>query len=357
MIVVPHNRGVMIGSSAALLDEATHLQAWAERHVRSDPDLRWVLGNYVEAEEANSNGHIFPLGELLRAQHTLPGKPLNMLHREHYIVGAFAGAQLLTADGVEINEAALDTQAIAASLTNVNTTYTTTSTSVGTVITAAVTSPPHVEALAGMWHQRFPEEFFNIKKAHADGSLFFSMEAIPESVSCPTCMATASFAGLTSNDYCEHMNGAVGPKILHNPTFCGGAIIIPPVKPGWHRADITAISKLIKDCADEAQAVYEAVAEETPHLDSGEWEVMMMQILQSHARGDLVAKNFSTDKRDKMAKKGTALPDGSYPIENAADLKNAIKAVGRAKDPSAAKAHIKKRAKALGLTNLIPPGW
>jgi hypothetical protein len=68
-------------------------------------------------------------------------------------------------------------------------------------------------------------------------------------------------------------------------------------------------------------------------------------------------RDFDTDARNKAAKSGAALPDGSFPILNKKDLENAIKAVGRAKDPAAAKAHIKTRAKALGCTDCIPDAW
>jgi len=71
----------------------------------------------------------------------------------------------------------------------------------------------------------------------------------------------------------------------------------------------------------------------------------------------LVARTFDTDKRKAMADKGTALPDGSFPIANVEDLRNAIQAIGRAKDPERAKRHIRKRAKALGAENLIPESW
>lgn len=69
------------------------------------------------------------------------------------------------------------------------------------------------------------------------------------------------------------------------------------------------------------------------------------------------ARNFNTPERKKLAKTGSALPDGSFPIKNAEDLKNAIKLAGKAKNIAAAKAHIKRRAKVLALTNMIPAGW
>ena len=58
-----------------------------------------------------------------------------------------------------------------------------------------------------------------------------------------------------------------------------------------------------------------------------------------------------------MAEEGMALPDGSFPIKDRADLENAIQAHGRAKDIEKAKRHIKKRAKELGLEDMIPEEW
>lgn len=334
MILLPSDRAFVVGGMATLLDEGEGLKAWAERHVRPDPDLRWILGNYVEADYANDNGHIFPRADLLTAQETLAGKPLNMMHREHYIVGYFPGAQLHTSNG-----------SVVAS---------------GDANSVAWGDRPYVEALAAMWHNRFPEELFAIRKAHGDGALFFSMEAVPETVSCPTCEHVSAFAGISSESYCEHMNGATGPKRLHKPTFNGGAIIIPPVRPGWQRADVKEISKLMQNTAE---SVYAQAATEAPHLGPAEWEALMAQLLKAASQpsaGPLVrtvAKEFSPEKREKMAKKKQAMPGGGFPIENEQDLKNAIRAVGRAKDPGAAKAHIKRRAKALGLERLIPEGW
>jgi len=73
---------------------------------------------------------------------------------------------------------------------------------------------------------------------------------------------------------------------------------------------------------------------------------------------DATAKReFSQGERDSAADSGAAMPDGSFPIKSEQDLKNAIKAVGRAKNPDAAKAHIKSRAKALGHEDILPEGW
>lgn len=69
------------------------------------------------------------------------------------------------------------------------------------------------------------------------------------------------------------------------------------------------------------------------------------------------AREFSQEERERLAEKGHALPDGSYPIVTREDLENAIQAIGRARDPAKARRHIMKRARELGLTELIPEEW
>lgn len=68
--------------------------------------------------------------------------------------------------------------------------------------------------------------------------------------------------------------------------------------------------------------------------------------------------DYSAEDRRKMAASGAAMPDGSYPIANRADLENAIHAVGRGSGShTAIRAHIVKRAKALGAADLLPDDW
>jgi len=68
-------------------------------------------------------------------------------------------------------------------------------------------------------------------------------------------------------------------------------------------------------------------------------------------------REFTEAEREAASESGAAMPDGSFPIKTVKDLKNAIQAFGRAKDPAKAKAHIKARAKALGKEDLIPDNW
>ena len=100
--------------------------------------------------------------------------------------------------------------------------------------------------------------------------------------------------------------------------------------------------------------VFVSATGEVLGFDEFEWDDVEGKELEE----DLEFKgDYSEEARQTMADEGEALPDGSYPIANEADLKNAISAFGRAKDPEKAKAHIMKRANQLNLENLIPEKW
>lgn len=66
---------------------------------------------------------------------------------------------------------------------------------------------------------------------------------------------------------------------------------------------------------------------------------------------------FSTAQQKELKTKKMALPDGSYPIRNVSDLKNAIASFGRAKNPALTRKWIIKRAKELNATDLLPEAW
>lgn len=72
---------------------------------------------------------------------------------------------------------------------------------------------------------------------------------------------------------------------------------------------------------------------------------------------EIEKKDYSSDQRKKMSQSGEAMPDGSYPIANKADLSNAVQAYGRASNKAAVKRHIIKRARALGALDMLPESW
>lgn len=75
-------------------------------------------------------------------------------------------------------------------------------------------------------------------------------------------------------------------------------------------------------------------------------------LVHSHAES---AASPKMAERMKAAKEGKALPDGSFPIRNLDELHKAMGLVGNGKNPTAAKALIRKRAKELGVG--LPKGY
>lgn len=86
-------------------------------------------------------------------------------------------------------------------------------------------------------------------------------------------------------------------------------------------------------------------------------EVYNNVVRKSEDDDDIVKREFSDKERRRLAEEGLAMPDGSYPIVTVEDLRNAIRAYGRAKDKEAVKRWIIRRARALGRTDLLPDEW
>ena len=78
-------------------------------------------------------------------------------------------------------------------------------------------------------------------------------------------------------------------------------------------------------------------------------ELRQKRVLIEEA-ASLTAAVFTQAERDRLAKSGAAMPDGSFPIRNCSDFMNARRAIGRANpgDRAAVEAHIRKRGRMLG---------
>lgn len=333
-LVVQAQRGFHILSRAEVYDDTKETAAsWASEHISLRPDFGWIVGRYVEADKPNRNGHIFPI-EDLRAKHSaVVHTPLNMLHRAHHVVGSFTATSLLPGVESSIPFAASE---------------------------QASTLNAHVEALAAFWRYAFPDEYRATQQAFRERSAWLSMEAVPKTITCVHDNLTFDYRGPMHDSYCSHLLASPrAQRRLNQPHFVGGAIIIPPTRPGWANADIRDVAGVIERHPDEAEQVYESVAAAATHLDPATWEAVMSKVLAHAFPEDAVelARKFTTGMREKMAKEGKAMPDNSFPIANEQDLRNAIAAYGRAKNRAAAKRHIMKRARELDLENLIPDAW
>lgn len=113
--------------------------------------------------------------------------------------------------------------------------------------------------------------------------------------------------------------------------------------------------------ADEADGLQKTAVEIEPKDEiKPEVEKTSVEIDEKQEEKDeeeVEKRDFSADERKKLAEEGKAMPDGSFPIENKEDLKNAIRLAGQAKDKKAAIDFICRRARALGAEDMIPEGW
>ena len=124
--------------------------------------------------------------------------------------------------------------------------------------------------------------------------------------------------------------------------------------PKAHKADEpTDLQKA--DEVEKTAVEIEPKDEPKPEVEKTSVEVDEKQ--EEKDKEEVEKRDFSAEERKKLAEEGKAMPDGSFPIENKEDLKNAIRLVGQAKDKEKAMAFIKKRAKALNAEDMIPESW
>jgi 2'-5' RNA ligase len=243
--------------------------AWAgaKDHVVARPDLAWIMGNFIQADPlgdgaaANTNGHSFPLADVVEGHKRIRMTPLNILHQKNHVVGTFVASELIYPPGYDTNAAP--------------------------VVDGDAGPPmpfPYVEALAAMWKFHFRDEYKTIKKAHDMGMSWFSMEAVADSVTCQTqgcCGGTYAYDGVRSKTYCDALNAPRARKRMNGPYFVGGALVYPPAAPGWKRADLKSVAalQLAEGHPEEAEELYQQVATAEPALSPAEAEVMMAYLL------------------------------------------------------------------------------
>lgn len=118
------------------------------------------------------------------------------------------------------------------------------------------------------------------------------------------------------------------------------------------------------DAASQIYAINQSEGNIESSYDSKKSKDLMDKSLFNNSRvikpqrlSELFKRDRTMETRRRLAESGAAMPDGSYPIVTVADLKNAIRAFGRSDNPAATKEHIKRRARSLGATKLLPESW
>ena len=281
---------IWIGGRAELVDPSDRDLAWAERSITFNPSLKWVLGKYVEADTANTNMQKWNLHNLKLGQPTIQHAPMNMLHQPRRIVGHFADTELLYPETADAGN-------------------------------------PFIEALGVFYRYYFPEEMEIIERAHAEGNLFFSMECVGRSITCDSCGNEYDYKGPQDPSYCSHVNNREAARSFNDPVFLAGALIVPPVKPGWKAAHVSDIADLFRTNAKECEMAYEGVKADMPDQSPQVWEALMAQIVQLGEAE--VSKVLSTKARSNLKKSQFVFPakapgPGSYPIPDINHARNAL---------------------------------
>jgi len=251
-IVVPGSRSYFLGARARVIDDQKELAAenWYSDHIAANSALKWIVGRYVEADNPNQNRQMWTHADLTMAEPTIQYAPMNLLHDQKNIVGTFTNTSMM-----------YPTDELAQEGVN-----------------------PWIEALGAFWKAYFPEELELVERAHAEGALFFSMECIGESVTFHTAdmgeNETFPFKGAFHESYGDWNKTENAIRQINNPHFLGGALILPPTQPGWKGAEITDISRYVKQHAAEAEEVYNSIEADSPHLSSHQIEEVMLGFLQ-----------------------------------------------------------------------------
>lgn len=240
-VIVEGKHGFHLGSRAVILDQS-YEKAWAEKHVIPNRAHSYILGKFVEADQANNNGQFFQMAGLRMAQPSIAHSPMNIDHHPGKIVGAFVGSDFVHPTSGE------------------------------------GASNPYIEALGVFWKSHFPEEWAKVQQAHDAGHLFFSMECVPGKIGCigeGGCGQVFEYAGQTSPTYCEHINHRTADRDLIDPHFTGGAVLLPPVRPGWSDANIHSL------VARHVEDVEAAREDDAPAMTSEAeiWERMYAEMM------------------------------------------------------------------------------
>lgn len=266
-IVLPSRRGLLIASTATCFDgDETKEVAWeaAKKRIVPRPDMGWIMSNYVDLSppedlRPNENGHIFTLADGEKAYKMIRDTPMNWLHHDQFIVGSYVDVELL----YHLEEA----------------------------VAAAAGRPPgaHIETLATFYRQIYPKHWGKVRDAHEAGLLHSSMEARPESITCMNdgcCGETFPFTTAWSDGYCEGLRQPKRKFVANNPLFLGGAVVVPPHRPGWRDASAIEVATYVEKHLDEAEGLFNQIAATNSELTDDQCEAILVALLDAAGVGD-----------------------------------------------------------------------
>jgi hypothetical protein len=251
------NSTILVSFASSLNRDEVDCAGLQWKIARSNPMIQWIGGNFVEGDKANSNGQFWTAGDLELAEYTIRYAPLNMVHEWKQPVGFFADTRTVKLD----RHLAVAGSEPAGSM--------------------------KIQVLAGLWQHIFPREAALVENANQAGLLALSMECVGTHLRCTGPNGCGKeFAYNAVDTHCEHLHDRSSIRHIVNPVFRGGALIVPPAKPGWKGATAGVIDpEIMKEAAAFAEYTeqhYEA-ANATSDVTTTEWEALMAMVIQAHA--------------------------------------------------------------------------
>jgi uncharacterized protein with FMN-binding domain len=167
------------------------------RSLAPNPNILWLKGQYVEADQANRNADQWTAGELAIKQLTPVLMPITVMHDLRSAVGTIADAKLMTPQAHQVPRARIDS-------------------------TLAV------------WAHRFPEVAQECRVNAQQSTLMQSMECITPAFDCSVCGAMMQRDRYWQKTWKEHIathsadvlsSGRSPARILRNVTFTGVGLI------------------------------------------------------------------------------------------------------------------------------------
>lgn len=223
----------------------------------SSPFVTWIAGDFVEGDKPNRNKQFWTAGDLEMAEYSIKYAPLNMVHKFRTPIGFFAATKTVSL----AREDAAD---------------------------AEETGSMKIQALSGLWSHIFPFESALVEMADDQGLLFYSMECRGTHLTCAGdqgCGETFEYDKV--NTHCEHLMERSSIRHIVNPTFRGGALIVPPTKPGWAGAQASVITDAVMQeaaaFAEQNEAAYDALQADGRTLTASGWEQLMAMVIGAGA--------------------------------------------------------------------------
>lgn len=233
----------------------------------SNPMIQWIAGDFVEADNPNSNTQFWTAGDLELSEYSIKFAPLNMVHKFRQPIGFYAATKTVklqkdaASKVVNLKKKEEDKGSL------------------------------KIQALSGLWSHIFPFEAVQAEAADEAGLLFYSMECRGTHLTCGTdeskdlkgCGQTFDYMDLDS--HCEHLLERSSVRHIVNPTFRGGALIVPPVRPGWQGAHANLLTEAVKAeaaaYAEQNEAQYDVLSAAGADLSASAWEMLMAQVVSA----------------------------------------------------------------------------